>query len=127
MKILLFHLNKVFLLGTVLWVVLILAVPIPWPIIIVIAVLGLAKYLVLRIAVVPALRRQITDPKDMKGQGRVVEPLAPVGLIKVGGEYWRAKSVEGDIEVDESVEVVGQERLTLMVTRSQQEEDTLKY
>jgi len=127
MKILLFHLNKVFLLGTVLWVVLILAVPIPWPIIIVIAVLGLAKYLVLRIAVVPVLRRQITDPKDMKGQGTVVEPLAPVGLIKVSGEYWRAKSVEGDIEVDESVEVVGQEGLTLRVTRSQQEEDTLKY
>ena len=127
MKILLFHLNKAFLLGIVLWVVLILAVPIPWPIIIVIAVLGLVKYLVLRIAVVPVLRRQITDPKDMKGQGRVVEPLAPVGLIKVGGEYWRAKSVEGDIEVDESVEVVGQEGLTLRVTRSQQEEDTFKY
>ena len=70
---------------------------------------------------VPALRRQITDPKDMKGQGRVVKPLAPVGLVKVGGEYWKAKSVEGDIEVDESVDVVGHEGLTLRVTRSQQE------
>lgn len=127
MKILLFHLDKVVLLGTVLVVLVLWGVQIPWPIIIVIAVLGLAKYLVCRIAVVPVLRRQITDPKDMKGQGTVVEPLAPVGLIKVGGEYWQAKSIEGDIEVDESVEVVGWEGLTLRVTRSQQEEDTFKY
>jgi len=88
---------------------------------IVIGVLVITWYFVLRIAVVPALRRQITDPKDMKGQGTVVEPLTPVGLIKVGGEYWQAKSIEGDIEVDESVEVIGQEGLKLRVTRSQQE------
>jgi len=89
---------------------------------IVIGVLVITWYLVLRIAVVPALRRQIADTKDkgMEGPGIVVESLTPVGLIKVGSEYWKAQSLEGDIEVDESVEVVGQEGLTLRVTRSQQ-------
>ena len=119
MKILLLHPGKITLVGLALWLAVLLPLGVPWPIIVVIVVLGLVKYLIWRMAVVPVLRRQITDPKDMKGQGTVVEPLAPVGLIKVSGEYWRAKSVEGDIEVDESVEVVGQEGLTLMVTRSQ--------
>ncbi len=118
MKILLFHPGKATLVGLALWLAVLLPLGVPWPIIVVIVVLGLAKYLVARMAVIPVLRRQITDPKDMKGQGRVVEPLAPFGLIKVGGEYWRAKSVEGDIEVDENVEVVGQEGLILSVTRS---------
>ena len=119
MRFLLFHPGRTVLVGLALWLAVLLPLGVPWPIIVVIVVLGLVKYLIWRMAVVPVLRRQITDPKDMKGQGTVVEPLAPVGLIKVSGEYWRAKSVEGDIEVDESVEVVGQEGLTLMVTRSQ--------
>ena len=103
MKILLLHPGKIVLVGVALWLAVLLPLGVPWPIIVVIVVLGLVKYLIWRMAVVPVLRRQITDPKDMKGQGRVVEPLAPVGLIKVGGEYWQAKSIEGDIEVDESV------------------------
>jgi len=123
MEFLLFHWKKFFWLrvaitALILWL---FRAQIPWPVMIVIGVLVIAWYFVLRIAVVPALRRQVTDPKDMKGQGTVVEPLTPVGLIKVGGEYWQAKSIEGDIEVDESVEVIGQEGLKLRVTRSQQE------
>ena len=114
MNFLLFHGDKVFLVkvaltALILWL---LRVQIPWPFMIVIGVLVLAWYLVLRIAVVPVFRRQITDTKDkgIEGQGRVVEPLTPVGLIKLGGEYWKAQSIEGDIEVNESVEVVGQGR-----------------
>jgi len=121
MKILLFHPGKITLVVLALWLAVLLPLGVPWPITIAIVVLALVKYLVWRMAVVPVLRRQATDPSDIKGQGRVIEPLAPVGLIKVGGEYWRAASVEGDIEVDEGVEVVGQEGLTLRVTRSQQE------
>jgi len=123
MTFLLAHGDKVVLLTTVLVVLALwlFRAQIPWPIIIAIAVLGLVKYLIWRMGVVPVLRRKITDPKDMKGQGRVIESLTPVGLIKVGGEYWKAKSVEGDIEVDESVEVTGQEGLILSVTRSLQE------
>ena len=109
---------KVALGGPILWL---LRAQIPWPFMVALGVLVFAWYLVLRIAVVPALRRPITDLKDkgIEGQGRVVESLTPVGLIKAGSEYWKAQSIEGDIGVDESVEVVGQEGMTLRVTRFQ--------
>jgi membrane-bound ClpP family serine protease len=42
-------------------------------------------------------------------KGTVVVPLTPVGTIMIMGEYWKAKSLDGDIDVDENVEVVGLE------------------
>ena len=50
-------------------------------------------------------------------EGRVLEPLIPIGLILVNGEYWNAKSVNDTIEVDGNVEIVGVEGLTLKVKR----------
>ena len=51
-------------------------------------------------------------------QGRAVDPLTPLGTITVNGEYWRAKSLDGNIEVGENVEIVGLEGLTLKVKHS---------
>jgi membrane-bound serine protease (ClpP class) len=50
-------------------------------------------------------------------QGRVVESLRPAGLIMVKGEYWKAMSVDGNIETDMPVEVVEVEGLALRVKR----------
>ena len=70
-------------------------------------------------AVLPALRRKkITGAEGMIGQsGEVVEPLTPDGVIRFGVEYWKAKSVDGDIEIGEDVEILRIERLRLEVRR----------
>ncbi len=48
-------------------------------------------------------------------RGRVIEPLKPNGLIKVGNELWRAKSIDTDIDDGKEVVVVGQDRKILTV------------
>ncbi|MDI6792869.1 MAG: NfeD family protein, partial [bacterium] len=46
---------------------------------------------------------------------RAIESLTPVGVVRVGGEIWKAKSVGENIEADEEVEIVVLSGLTLMV------------
>jgi membrane-bound ClpP family serine protease len=48
---------------------------------------------------------------------RVTEPLAPVGTVKVKDEYWKARSLEGNIAAGEEVEVVGIAGLSLEVKK----------
>ena len=77
---------------------------------------------IIHIKVIPSFhRKQTTGREGMMGlQGRVVQPLAPVGTIHVKGENWKAKSI-GDIEVDEYVEIVGIEGLMLTVRQLNKE------
>ncbi len=51
--------------------------------------------------------------------GRSVEPLSPTGYVRVRGELWRARTNDGaeTIEPEESVEVIGVDRTTLVVAR----------
>ena len=67
-----------------------------------------------------ALRRKpVAGFTAMVGsKGRVVNPLAPEGFIRVKGELWRATSVDESIEVGDEVTVVGQDGLKLMVSKS---------
>ncbi len=67
-----------------------------------------------------ALKRQpVAGLGTMVGsRGRVVKPLKPEGLIKVGGELWQAKSVGADIDSGNEVIVVGQDRKILIVRHS---------
>ena len=67
-----------------------------------------------------ALKRQpVAGLGTMVGsRGRVVKPLQPEGLIKVGGELWQAKSVGADIDSGNEVIVVGQDRKILIVRHS---------
>ena len=71
------------------------------------------------VAVIPSFHmKQVTGREGMIGtQGRVVEPLTPVGTVMVKGEYWRAESVDDNIGVDENVEIVRLEGLVLKVKR----------
>ena len=64
-------------------------------------------------------KRKVTGSEGMIGlMGEVIEPLAPVGVVRVEGELWKAKVVEDDdIEAGEDVEILGLEKLTLEVKR----------
>jgi membrane-bound serine protease (ClpP class) len=72
-------------------------------------------------AVVPSLRRKkVTGADGMVGlTGEVTQPLRPKGVVKIKGEYWRAKSVEGEIGIGEDVEVLGIKGLDLEVRRNE--------
>jgi membrane-bound ClpP family serine protease len=95
-------------------------ITIPLPVAIILALVVGAFVFVIHAAVIPSFhRKQVSGREGMVGaQGRVVEPLTPAGTIIVKGEYWKAESVSGNIEVDEDVEVVGLEGLTLKVKHS---------
>ena len=49
---------------------------------------------------------------------KVVRPLAPEGMVRIKGELWEARSIYGEIDVGEAVNVVGQDGLKLIVRRS---------
>lgn len=72
-------------------------------------------------AILPSLRRKgVTGSEGMIGlEGEVVEPLTPFGVIRVEGEYWKAKSVDGNIAVGEKVEILKLQKLTLEVKRKE--------
>ena len=74
---------------------------------------------IIHIAVIRSFHRKpVTGREELIGtQGRVVEPLTPVGTIIVKGEYWKAKSLGDNIDVDENVKIVGLNGLTLKVQR----------
>jgi membrane-bound ClpP family serine protease len=100
----------------VLWL---LKIPISLPIIIFLVLLFGTTVFIMHKAVIPALhRRKAIGSEGMIGlKGRVTEPLTPVGTVRVGDEYWRAKSVGENVAVGEEVEIVGLEGLTLRVSR----------
>ena len=61
-------------------------------------------------------RRPVTGMEAMVGiRGKVVSPLAPEGLVKIGAELWRAKSAGGSIDVGQEVTVLGSEAKRLIV------------
>jgi membrane-bound serine protease (ClpP class) len=55
------------------------------------------------------------------GRAVSVTALAPEGLIRMGGEQWSARAVQGSVSPGERVEVVGREGLCLLVRRAAQE------
>jgi membrane-bound ClpP family serine protease len=65
--------------------------------------------------------KQVTGSEGMIGlAGEVIEPLTPSGTVRIKGEYWKAKSVTGDIPAGTHVEVLGINNLILEVRRKQQ-------
>ena len=70
-----------------------------------------------------ALMRQpvVGLPAMVGSKGRVVSPLEPEGIIRIGGELWRAKSVGGKIDVGDEVIVEGHDRIKLIVAKSDAE------
>ena len=57
-------------------------------------------------------------PTMIGSRGRVVNPLAPEGMVTIKSELWGAESDEGNIGKGEEVMVVGQDGLKLIVCKS---------
>ena len=122
LKVLVLLLDEAAALVVIILVLRFFKVQIPLPITIFIGLLIGALVFIIHKSVIPSFhRRVVTGPEGMIGEkGRVVEPLTPVGVVIVQGEHWKAKAVDGNIEADEDIEVVGLERLTLQVKRGEQ-------
>ncbi len=67
-----------------------------------------------------ALRKKpmIGSTTMVGSRGKVVSPLVPGGVIKIGDELWEAKSAGRKINTGEEVIVVGQDKLKLVVRKS---------
>ena len=92
-------------------------VRIPLPIMIVLGLLlGTAIFIIHR-AVLPTFhKKKVTGREGMVGlTGTVIKPLTPVGVIQIGSEYWKAKSVNENIDAGEEVEILSLNGLTLTV------------
>lgn len=95
--------------------------PITLPVIIFIVVFFIAFTLIMHKLVIPAYyRRKVCGREGLIGmEGEARELLNPTGQIKIKGEIWKAKSIEGEIKKGEKVEVVGIEGLSLKVKRKE--------
>jgi len=66
-------------------------------------------------------RKPVIGLSSMVGSlGVVVNPLSPVGLVRVKSELWAAKTEGGPIDNGEEIVVVGQKRMRLTVERAGQ-------
>ena len=116
-KVLLILLDEAIVIVVVLLVLNSLGVKIPLPVMVVGGILIFIFVFIVHVAVIPSFHvKKVTGKEGMIGaQGKVVEPLTPVGTISIKGEYWHARSIEDTIETGETVEIVGLEGLTLKV------------
>ncbi len=65
--------------------------------------------------------RQVTGREGMIGLvGEVIEPLTPSGVIRIEGEYWKARSVEGNVLAEQEVEILDLKQHVLEVKRKKQ-------
>ncbi len=65
--------------------------------------------------------RQVTGREGMIGLvGEVIEPLTPSGVIRIEGEYWKARSVEGNVPAEQEVEILDLKQHVLEVKRKKQ-------
>ena len=112
-------LDEAVALGLVLLVLWFFRISISLPFVIVIALLlGTFAFVTHKVIIPSFHKKKVTGSEGMIGlEGEVIEPLTPVGIIRVEGEYWKAKSVGENIAVDEEVEILGLDRLMLTVKR----------
>ncbi len=118
-KVLVLLLDEAAVIAVVLVILHALGIQIPLPIMIGGGIVVGILVFTVHVAVIGSFhRKQVTGREGMIGeQGRVVEPLTPFGTIIVRGEYWKAESVDDNMESDENVEIVGHAGLTLKVKR----------
>jgi len=99
-----------------------LGIKIPLSVAIVIALLlGTFVFITHKVIIPSFHKKQVTGWEGMIGlKGEVIEALTPVGVIRVGGEYWKAKSVDKDIAAGEEVEILELGGLSLTVRLKEQ-------
>lgn len=85
-------------------------------IIVIVLLLGIFIFITHKVIIPSFHKKKVTGSEGMIGlEGVVIEPLTPMGVIQVEGEYWKARAVDGDIAAGEEVEVLGLNRLILEV------------
>jgi len=89
-----------------------------WVAIVFALLLGAFAFIVHKVVIPSFHAKQVTGSEGMIGlEGEVIESLTPHGVVRVGGEYWKAKSADDDIPAGESVEILGLNKLILDVKR----------
>ena len=92
-----------------------------WIAIVAALLLGAFAFIVHKVVIPSFHMKQVTGSEGMIGlEGEVIQPLTPIGVVRVEGEYWKAKSVDDDILAGESVEVLRLNKLVLEVKRKEQ-------
>ncbi len=119
LKILVLLLDEAAVVVIVFFVLRLLKIEVPLPVVIIVALLLGAIGFVTYKAIIPAFhKKQVTGAEGLIGlEGEAIEPLTPNGLVMVKGEYWKAKSLSGDIQAGEEVEIMALSGLTLTVKR----------
>ena len=117
LKVLVLLLDEAAAVALVLLVLWVLEIEIPLSVMIPVALLLGALIFVIHKVVIPTFhKKQVTGAEGLIGlEGEVIEPLNPVGVIKIKDEYWKAKSVGENIAVGEEVEILALDGLKLMV------------
>lgn len=113
-------LEEIALVVIVLWGLPRIGIRIPlWGLVVLMVAWGAYSIFTYRLGSRALRRKQVVGLPDMVGsKGEVVSPLAPEGMVRIKGELWIAKSTSGEMEPGETVIVVGQDRLKLVVRES---------
>lgn len=112
-------LDDVLILAVVFLALWLFGVAITWQVILIVAVVMVVFVFIMHKAVIPAIRRRIlVGTEEMVGVKCIVtEPLCPAGMVKIRGEYWKARVANGAIKKGEEVEVVKISGLVLEVRK----------
>ncbi len=87
-----------------------------WVAIVIALLLGGFAFMAHKVIIPSFHKKRVTGSEGMIGlEGTVIKPLTPFGVIRIEGEYWKAKSVDDSIAVGEEVEILRLNRLTLEV------------
>ena len=72
------------------------------------------------------LKRQVPVglPSMIGTRGKVSSPLTPEGLVRIKSELWVATAEDGDINKGDSIEVVGEDGLKLVVRKTSSDKPT---
>ena len=92
-----------------------------WVTVVIALLLGGFAFMVHKVIIPSFHKKRVTGSEGMIGrEGTVIKPLTPFGVIRIEGEYWKAKSVDENIAVGEEVEILSLNRLTLEVKCKEQ-------
>ena len=115
-------LDEVAALVLVLLVLSVFNISIPlWVTVVIALLLGGFAFMVHKVIIPSFHKKRVTGSEGMIGlEGTVIKPLTPFGVIRIEGEYWKAKSVDENIAVGEEVEILRLNKLTLEVKCKEQ-------
>jgi membrane-bound ClpP family serine protease len=115
-------LDEALIIGLLLWGLPQFGVNIPLPIVITVVVLfAVFSIFSFKLGSRILQKKPLPGLPDLTGvEGKVVQTLDPKGTVKIEGELWTAKSLEGRIEIGTEIVVVTQKNLRLEVKKKQQ-------